>query len=1233
MFRTKRYHGRVARTQASRPRLEFLEDRITPSYADGNGAVVTNLIAQNNGTQLVLTFDGPLNATPTNPAQSPSNTANYSVEIPGTNPQMTTSSNATLGITTAVYNNLNFTVTLTLTTPLNKAASYRVFVNGISSADNTPTPGLLDGKSNPIDGDYDDTASGNFYGLFAWTTAATPLQFTDSSGNNIKLTLTGPGELHTWRMLNGDFNALSLASQANQTAGNIQQINIIGGVLAQTTLTGQATPPNSATGTAYVVVPPINGQGVSFVNNLPANFQLVAPPLPLPNTPIPATGNNLPYTLQIQQVTATLPAVQSAVFAQDNVVGSPFNGYWLLFGGRTNGLHTFTGNNDFPPEDMNEDIIVINPATWQVWTRKWNTTNVPAAVNQPLYSTNQQSFQDGDNLYTVGGYGAPDQGGGQFGSYVTNNSLTALSVDGLIKAVVNNGDVMALSHLEQIKDPRLQATGGELAMLGGEAFLVVGQNFQGQYFSNTATQTYLDEIRIFTIAYSSAIPGSLGISNFRIQNDQVNFRRRDYTLTNLIQPNLQPALQINGGVFTPGPFSDPAAGQGYRQPILITGPGQTQLSTYQQFFSQYSAAHVGLFDANTSSMYSILFGGIGLYSYDFATGQLTSDIGLPFVNDVTTIVQANGVEQEYAMPSQLPGFYGAEAQFFTNPQLPRYANGVVKLDQLQQTVTLGYMYGGIVSTVPNTTNQTEQTKASSAVFRIVLVPAPTATISSSVISPTSNNPIPVSVTFSQAVTGLTAAEFTVTQATISDLQAVNPVNGFATTWTFNLVPTGAGAVSVQVNAGAAQNSAGTNNAASNNFSITYQPATQTVGSFDPITATWYLRNSNTSGPPDVTPFAYGAPNWYPVTGDWDGDGLTTIGVVDLVTMTWYLRNSNSGGLPSYTPFRYGAPGWIPVVGDWTGAGHSSIGVFDPTAGNWFLRTEISGGLPDAGAFSYGAPGWFPVAGDWTGVGHAGIGVFNPNTANWYLRTELSSGDPDANPGSVPFGYGAPGWVPVVGDWSGQGKVTVGVVNPGNGTWFLRNSNSSGAPSFTPFNFGAPGWGSVVGNWVGSPLPQLAASNKAAAASVNPPLTDQQLQSAVHAAMTRLQTAGISSNVLAALTNIRFTVGTLTNHELGLSDPSNRQVVIDATAGGLGWFVDQTPLQDEEFTTANGKQTAKAGSAAAGHMDLLTVLLHELGHFAGGTELDPALHPDALMALTLPTGTRRTRDIDAVFREH
>jgi hypothetical protein len=160
-------------------------------------------------------------------------------------------------------------------------------------------------------------------------------------------------------------------------------------------------------------------------------------------------------------------------------------------------------------------------------------------------------------------------------------------------------------------------------------------------------------------------------------------------------------------------------------------------------------------------------------------------------------------------------------------------------------------------------------------------------------------------------------------------------------------------------------------------------------------------------------------------GDWDGNGTTTIGMFDPTTATWYLRNSNSPGAPDFMPFQYGAPGWIPVVGDWNGDGTTSIGVVDPTTMTWYLRNEISAGAPDAGVFQYGSPGWLPVAGDWDGNGTTTVGVVDPKTETWYLRNSNSSGAPDIKP----FAYGAPGWLPLAGNWRGLASELNGPITP------------------------------------------------------------------------------------------------------------------------------------------------------------------------------------------------------------
>ena len=703
-----------------------------PSFLDGNGAVVVELAEQNSGTELVITFYGPLYASPTNPAQSPTNIANYSIEVPTSNPQMVSSSLSSVTINSASYNPATNQVTLDLATALLQGQTYRVLINGVSTLSNPAAPGLIDANQNQFDGDYDDTATGNFYAVFAWAEAGTSINYTDSNGAAVSFSLAGPGQLNTWRALNGDFNAADITAQSGLT-GNLvtDQMFVANGDADSTTLTGSATfEPGSI---QSVIVPPtIPGE---YVDALPNYFKTATPAVPA-SVPHVATANNLPYTIRIEPVNFPgLPELQSPVTAQDLTPG-PYQGYWLLFGGRTNGLHTFNPSNNFPPEDENQAIYVVNPATGQVWSKAWSDTNVSVDLLPPLYSTNQQSHQDGDNLYTIGGYGAEALGGDTFADYVTYDTLTAMSVHGMIDAIINDGDIAAGSQIQQIQDSRFKVTGGELEMLGDLSFLVLGHDFEGQYnpgSSSGFSQTYTSAIHSFQINYDGDVPGSLNVTDFQTQIDQTNFRRRDYNLGSVTLPDGTPALEIFGGVFTPGPFTLASSNSGFRNPILITGVGETHVVPFQQSFSQYSSPHIGLYSETNGSMNTIFLGGITLFDVNFATGDLAMPWinfppafpGLPFTNNVTAhVTNADGTTQELEMPNQLPGFYGANARFFQNAGLTQSENGVLDLDQLlaQGPTVLGYMYGGIESTVGMTSNPATQTKSSNAMFKITLVP-------------------------------------------------------------------------------------------------------------------------------------------------------------------------------------------------------------------------------------------------------------------------------------------------------------------------------------------------------------------------------------------------------------------------------------------------------------------------------------------------------------------------------
>jgi Ca2+-binding RTX toxin-like protein len=114
-----------------------------------------------------------------------------------------------------------------------------------------------------------------------------------------------------------------------------------------------------------------------------------------------------------------------------------------------------------------------------------------------------------------------------------------------------------------------------------------------------------------------------------------------------------------------------------------------------------------------------------------------------------------------------------------------------------------------------------------------------------------------------------------------------------------------------------------------------------------------------------------------------------------------------------------------------------------------------------------------------------------------------------------------------------------------------------------------------------------------------PLTDAALEPIVTEAIRRWTVAlGSNDYRVAALSQLNVAVADLPDRTLGQAQ--GNQVIIDTTAGTFGWFVDVTPRDDREFSLriADTEFRAIDSSPAAGRMDLLTVVMHELGHVLG-----------------------------------
>ncbi|MBN9520556.1 DUF4082 domain-containing protein [bacterium] len=160
------------------------------------------------------------------------------------------------------------------------------------------------------------------------------------------------------------------------------------------------------------------------------------------------------------------------------------------------------------------------------------------------------------------------------------------------------------------------------------------------------------------------------------------------------------------------------------------------------------------------------------------------------------------------------------------------------------------------------------------------------------------------------------------------------------------------------------------------------------------------------------------------------------------------------------------------------------------------------------------------------------------------------------------------------------------------------------------------------------VPVLAAEG-AVAGGAAPTLTPAELAPIVNEAIRRWQAAGLTAAEVELLRQVQFRIADLDpTAELGLTPIGGATVVLDDDGAGRGWFVDPTPAEGVEFGTALAPDAlrATAGLAASGY-DLLTVVMHELGHVLGLDDVNPAVDPNGLMSETLPLGTRHL--IDAV----
>jgi len=146
-------------------------------------------------------------------------------------------------------------------------------------------------------------------------------------------------------------------------------------------------------------------------------------------------------------------------------------------------------------------------------------------------------------------------------------------------------------------------------------------------------------------------------------------------------------------------------------------------------------------------------------------------------------------------------------------------------------------------------------------------------------------------------------------------------------------------------------------------------------------------------------------------------------------------------------------------------GNDKVALFDPATVTFRIKTSLTSGPADL-TFSFGrrGKGWIPVAGDWNGDGRDSIGYWDAQTRSFRLRNSLTPGSADLRffLQQVPRS-----WVPVIGDWDGGGPDGVGFYDPATSTFRTRNQLKRGGFG-RAFRVGQPGSGLIplAGDWDG-----------------------------------------------------------------------------------------------------------------------------------------------------------------------
>ena len=419
----------------------------------------------------------------------------------------------------------------------------------------------------------------------------------------------------------------------------------------------------------------------------------------LSNTIIRAQDSE--WTVQLEPIIIEgLPGAQSYAFGR-------IEGYWIIIGGRLDGLHQRQPFASFDPIHNNKEIILIEASSNKSWSVSLNS--LPSRMKEQLQSANMQFHQKGEYLYLTGGYGYSEIDD----EHITYPYLTRVDLKELKEAILSDMDIRPAFVQKECND--CAVAGGRLEMIEDQYYLVGGHYFHGRYNPHGPdhgpgfTQVYTGEVRIFNIE------NSVNDFNFDFEEsikNEMHLGKRDYNLIPQIRDG-EEMLVAFSGVF------QKHIDLPYLYPVEIFQNNVLAIESFSQYLNHYHCATIPIYDLENEKMNNLFFGGIA--QFYFEDDVMVQDNNVPFVKSISNVsyTEEEGWK-ESLLAIEMPDYFGAGSEFILADNVPVYNNGVIKLNELDQEQTIGYIYGGIKSSAPNIfwINNGSQSEATPTIFKV-----------------------------------------------------------------------------------------------------------------------------------------------------------------------------------------------------------------------------------------------------------------------------------------------------------------------------------------------------------------------------------------------------------------------------------------------------------------------------------------------------------------------------------